>query len=399
MPRKTSSFFDNDFDDLTLDQADNMPKASSSSGTKGQPILNCALAEADTNAPSIVKSALIKAINRNMSHYADPRGYSEFLSAISTYFSRARHAQIDPNTEILSTVGSGEAIYLALCGILPKPGLEAIIPDPSYHGFEPRVKYLKGKVIFTRLGGPLEDPHIDIDSLNSLIHKNKTKAILICNPNNPTGIVCSEKEIKNIVSLAKDHGIVVLFDENYAELVYDNKNFFSAASLFQNYKENIVIISGLSKTFGMSGFRLGYVIGSKRLISHLKKIGFEIHGAVCTHDQIAGSAALNHSNEITSSLRRIYEPRRTLALKLLREKAGLECEDVESGLTAFPSIPKAFKEDSDRFCTDLLRRCHVFVNYGREFGIHGEGHFRFCFGISEERMRIAIDRMMKMYTS
>ncbi len=391
MPK--SSIFDNDFDDLTLDHADNVSKIVSRSGSKWQPILNCALAEADTNAPSVVKNALIRAINQNMSHYADPRGHSEFLRAISTYFSKARHARIDPDTEILSTVGSGEAIYLALCGILTKPGFEAIIPDPSYHGFEPRVKYLNGEVAFIRLGGPLEDPHIDLDNLNSLIHKHKTRAILICNPNNPTGIVYSDKEIKNIVSLAKDHGIVVLFDENYAELVYDNRRFFSAASLFQNYKENIVIVSGLSKTFGMSGFRLGYVIGNQKLISYLKKIGFEIHGAVCTHDQIAGAAALNHYSEITSRLRRIYEPRRTLALNLLREKAGLECEDIQSGLTAFPSIPRAFKGDSDLFCTDLLRKCHVFVNYGREFGIHGEGHFRFCFGISEVRMRLAIDRM------
>lgn len=360
--------------------------------------LNLSVADPDLQTPSVVSRALIRAVRNGRTHYSNPRGLPEFLDSVADYFARTQRANLEPDREILSTVGSGEGVFLAIAGVVSNAGQEVIVPDPSFHGFKPRIEYFKAKTVFVGMDEE-NNHHLKIEKLQGKIN-SRTAAICICNPNNPTGTVYGKREIQKVLEIAHDHHIYAIFDENYAELVYDGRSFTSAASFISD-NEHAIVVSGLSKTLGMSGFRLGYVIARAKIIDQLSKLGFEIHGAVATPVQVAGAAAMDNAEKIGAKARKIYEPRRDLVLSLLRKETRLECSNIESGVTAFPTTPVELKS-SVLFSSYLLKTMNLVVNPGIEFGVHGEGHFRLSFGVPVQSIRdgisricVALDRLRK----
>lgn len=346
--------------------------------------ISLGVGEPDFSTPWHIREAGIYSLERGRTYYTSNAGLPELRNEICTYMKRF-DIECQPD-EVLVTVGGSEGVDVAIRTII-KPGDEVIVPEPSFVCYKPCVALAGGVAV------PLETKAENEFRLTKeeLLEKitPKTKMLVLSYPNNPTGAIMPLENLKEIAEVIKEHNIIVLSDEIYAELTYEGKH-HSIASL-PGMKERTVIINGFSKSFAMTGWRLGFVVADKILIKAMTKVHQYAIMSSPTTSQYAAIEALKNGEESVKHMVSEYDDRRKVIVDGFN-KMGLTCFDPKGAFYIFPSI-KITGMKSQEFCEKLLESQKVAVVPGTAFGDCGEGFIRVSYAYSIQEINTAMERI------
>lgn len=340
--------------------------------------INLTYGEPDFFTPEIIKEKAIEGINNNITKYEKARGNTLLINKILNY-ELTNNNYSYTNKEIIITNGATEAIYLALCTILNKND-EVIIPCPYYPEYIPVINRCCAKEVI--YNNEEFNYQLDYNSLEKLITEN-TKCLILNSPNNPTGIILNENSINIAYKLVKKYNIYLLLDNCYEQLIFNNKTNFSK---YNDIKDNILICQSFSKTYSMTGWRLGYLLGPKEIIDNALKLHQYLNVSVTSFVQYAALVAYEYNpfKEITKYKENIdYVYNRLVNL-------NLEVVKPDGAFYLFPSI-KNLKMDSYTFCKKLLNEKHVAVTPGVAFGC--DNNFRISCSIDMNKLITALDKI------
>ena len=340
-------------------------------------VISLGVGEPDFRTPWQIRSAGIRSLEAGATRYTANRGLSSLREAVAAYVARKYAATYDPASEILITVGGSEAIDAAIRAVT-EPGDEIIIPQPSFVCYDPLVR-LAGGVPVILATKEENDFKVTPEELEALITP-KTKALILPYPCNPTGAIMEREDLEKIEKMLKKTNIVVISDEIYAELTFGGKRHVSPASV-GDLRERTVLINGFSKTFAMTGWRLGYACGPDPIIRQMTKIHQFAIMCAPTTSQYAAVEALGSCDGEVDRMREEYDDRRRIIVNGFN-KLGLACREPMGAFYAFPSI-RSTGLTSDEFCERLLYEKRVAVVPGNAFGASGEGYIRasYCYSI------------------
>lgn len=344
------------------------------------------IADPGFTTDSRIIEALNYAINHDCTHYRAPRGFDPdiFPRAIAKFYETTCHTELDPLTQIKATRGGQEALSLALHVTL-KPGDEIIVPDPTYSSLIEKLPIFEAKPVFVPLIEE-ENWRLDLDRIESSI-SDQTKMIFVCNPNNPTGTVFGKKEIDALTDILQEYKHVsILSDECYSRILYDGVDFQSLINDDHSLRDRIFVANSLSKTFAMTGWRLGYIISGKESTDKIKKLSFEYSGGVSYALQYAGAVALSQCSSFVDWMLEELKVRRETMLKHLAEIKDMIFEEPQGGFEVFPNF-SSYSKDSTKLSDNLNKSEHVETIPGARFGPSGEGHLRLVF-CSENNQRL-----------
>lgn len=344
--------------------------------------------EPDFVTPEKVREACIQALRDGRTKYTSNAGMLELREELAAYLSSSFALSYEPEHEILVTVGSSEAVDLALRTVID-PGDEVLIPSPSYIAYEP-ISHLHGGVIVEVAATAEEQFKLTPQALEAAITP-RSKVLMINYPCNPTGTVMTEQDWLPIVELVIRHNLVVISDEVYAELTYGRQHVSIAA--LPGMKERTIVISGFSKAFAMTGWRVGYACGPRELIAGMLKI--HQYTAMCapTIAQIAALESLRYGLTTKDEMMASHNERRKLFVAGLNA-IGLSCHEPEGAFYAFPSIADTGMS-SEQFALRLLTEAKVAVVPGHVFGSGGEGYIRCSYATSLVDLEKALERMSR----
>ena len=352
-------------------------------------VISLGVGEPDFPTPWEIRKAGILSMESGKTRYTANRGLDALRQEICRYTQRKYGISYDPATDVVVTVGGSEAIDAAIRAITD-PGDEIIIPQPSYVCYEPLVRLAGGTpVIIETLAE--HDFKVTPEQLRQALSK-KTKALILPYPCNPTGAIMAKGDLEALAEVLADTNVVVLSDEIYAELTFNGERHVSIASI-PGMKERTVVINGFSKTFSMTGWRLGYACGPKEIMAQLVKIHqFAIMSAPTTA-QYAAIEALRNGDDAVAAMVEEYNMRRRLIVSGFN-KLGLSCREPLGAFYAFPSI-QSTGMTSDEFCEKLLYAQRVAVVPGTAFGQGGEGFVRASYCYSTEHITEALKRIRR----
>ena len=350
-------------------------------------VISLGVGEPDFRTPWQVRAAGIHSLENGSTRYTSNRGLEALRDEISVYVERKYGVSYNSKDEILVTVGGSEAIDGAVRAIT-EPGDEIIIPQPSYVCYEPIVRLAGGVpvIINTKAENDFKLTRAELEAVIS----EKTKAIILPYPCNPTGAIMEYDDILAISEAIKDTNIMVISDEIYAELTFGGKRHVSVPSV-PGMKERTILINGFSKTFAMTGWRLGYACGPAEIMNMITKIHqFAIMCAPTTSQYAAVEALRNCDAEVEKMLEE-YDMRRKIIVSGFN-KLGLTCREPKGAFYAFPSI-QSTGLTSEEFCEKLLQSKHVAVVPGTAFGDSGEGFIRTSYCYSTAHIKEALKRI------
>ncbi len=350
-------------------------------------VISLSVGEPDFQTPWHIRQKGVETLEKGRTWYTPNAGLMALREEIAAYVQRQIGVSYAPKDEVLVTVGGSEAIDLAFRAIL-QPGDEVLIPEPSFVCYDPLTRMAGGVPV--PLVTRAEDRFVLTASTLRAAITPRTKLLVLPYPNNPTGGVMRHDQLEAIAHVLRDTNIFVLSDEIYSELTYGDKPHVSIASLSGMW-ERTVRVSGFSKAFAMTGWRLGYACAP----APVAKVMLKLHqfGIMCapTTAQHAAIEAMKNGSEDVEAMRTEYDCRRRLILDLLRE-IGLDCFEPEGAFYVFPSI-RSTGLTSEEFCRRLLTEKHVAVVPGTAFGDCGEGFVRISYCYSVQHIREALSRM------
>jgi aminotransferase len=353
-------------------------------------------AKPTSGAPSHIGEAAIEAINKGVvDGYSVSLGLPELREEIVKKLKRDNN--IDANVaQIIVTVGAIEGLAAAVMAIID-PGDEVIVPSPTYSTHINQIMLASGKPVFVPT---IEEKGfiLDIEAIKKAV-TSKTKAVIYCSPNNPTGTVFHEEELRRLAAIALKHNLVVITDEAYEYFVYDNHKHFSIAAI-PEMRKNVVSCFTFTKTYAMTGWRIGYLHAHEDLISQINKA--HIPFSICTPviSQYAALGALRGSQDCVRNFRKKYLAARNLMCERLDGlKHVFEYYKPAGSYLMFPKILLKEGADSKTFCINLLRKARVSTTPGVDFGPTGESHLRLSFCVSEDMINKAFDRMEAYFKS
>mgnify|MGYP003024376320 CR=1 FL=1 len=343
--------------------------------------------EPDFKTPWAVREAGIESLEHGRTRYTSNAGLKELRAEIARYLDRRMGLKYDPAKEVLVTVGGSEAIDMCI-RTLVQPGDEVIIPEPCFVCYEP-ITTLSGGVPVHVACHQEDEFRLRADALKAAITP-RTKLLIMPFPNNPTGAVMERADLEAIAEVLRGTDITVLSDEIYAELNYGLQNHVSIATL-PGMAERTVVVNGFSKTYAMTGWRLGYACGPAPIIKIMTKIHQSAIMSAPTTSQYAAITALKDCDGEIERMRNEYNMRRRLVVKSFNDM-GLSCFEPRGAFYAFPCI-KSSGMSSEEFCTKLLEQKHVAIIPGNAFGASGEGYARVSYAYSVEHLMEAIRRI------
>jgi len=351
-------------------------------------VVNLSLGEPDFETPPHIVAAAVRAMKEGYTHYTPNAGLIEFREAAAEKLSRENKIHADPETEIMSTVGSMGALSLAVLTVV-NPGEEVLVPSPGFASYEAQVLMAGGRPVSYRL---IEEKEFqpDVEELSRLV-TSRTKAILLNSPSNPTGSVLSERTIKEIAELAVEQNLIIISDEAYERILYDDAQHLSVASL-PGMKDLTISVFSLSKTYAMTGWRIGYAVSSREIISEMTKLQEHLAAHPSSISQMAAVAALTGPDDYVETMVKEYAERRNLVMRELSRVPGLRCVKPMGAFYVFPNISD-FGVSSRDFAMHLLKEAKVVVVPGTAFGRFGEGHIRISYSVSEENLLKALSRI------
>jgi len=349
-------------------------------------VISLGVGEPDFTTPWHIREAAIYSLEKGYTMYTSNSGMPELRRELSRYLKERYKLSYNPDSELLITVGVSEALDLTMRAILD-PGDEVIVPDPCYVSYSPCVTLAGGSPIMapTREANNFELSAADIEARVS----DKTKAILIGYPSNPTGAVMSKEKLAKIADVARRHRLLVISDEIYGRLVYGVKH--TCFATLPQMKESTILLGGFSKAYAMTGWRIGYAAASKEIIGAMTKIHQYTIMCAPTMAQVAAIEALKSGESSVLEMVEDYNRRRLVMVKGLKD-IGLPCFEPKGAFYAFPSI-KGTGMTSEEFAEKLLREEKVAVVPGTAFGQGGEGYVRCCYATSLADIEEALLRM------
>lgn len=341
-------------------------------------VISLGVGEPDFHTPRAVRSAGIRSLELAKTKYTSNRGLDLLRQEIQTYVYKKYGVKYEYSTDILVTVGGSEAIDATIRAII-NPGDEVIIPQPSYVCYEPITRLAGGipVIINTKAENDFKLTKAELEAAIT----EKTKALILPYPCNPTGAIMERADLEAIAEVLREKDIVVISDEIYAELTFGGAKHVSIASL-DGMKERTVLINGFSKTFSMTGWRLGYACGPAPIMKEITKIHQYAIMCAPTTSQYAAIEALRSCDEAVADMLAEYDARRKIIVKGFND-LGLECREPKGAFYAFPSI-RSTGMTSEEFCEKLLYAKKVALVPGTAFGESGEGHVRasYCYSLS-----------------
>jgi aminotransferase len=349
-------------------------------------VISLGVGEPDYATPWHIRESAIESIEKGQTMYTSNSGMPELRKELARYLRNEYKVDYDPTSEILITVGCSEALDLTMRAIVD-PGDEVIIPNPCFVAYGSCVTLAGGKPVHIPT---YEANNFEISAKDIEKHiTDKTRAILIGYPSNPTGAVMSRKKLADIAALALKYDLTVVSDEIYSKLVYGVE--FTCFASLPEMKEHTVFLGGFSKAYAMTGWRVGYAAAPKEIIAAMHKIHQYTMMCVSTMSQMAAIEALKGDQESVTEMVEDYNRRRQVIVKGFRD-IGLECYEPKGAFYAFPSI-KCTGMTSEEFAEKLLSEEKVAVVPGSAFGKCGEGYIRCCYATSLADIEEALRRM------
>lgn len=348
--------------------------------------ISLGVGEPDFDTPWHIREEGIYSLEKGRTFYTSNAGLKDLKIEICNYLNRRFGLAYDYDKETIVTVGGSEAIDISLRAMLD-PGDEVLIPQPSYVSYLPCVSLAGGTPVVIELKAENQFKLTREELLSAIT--DKTKVLILTFPNNPTGAIMDYDDLAAIVDVIIEHDLIVISDEIYAELTYGKKHV--SVAQFPGMKERTVLINGFSKSYAMTGWRLGYATGPALIIEQMIKIHqFTIMCAPTTSQYAAIEALKNGDNDV-EHMREAYDRRRNYLVRAF-EEMGLECFEPFGAFYIFPCI-KSLNMTSEEFATKLLKEEKVAVVPGTAFGDCGEGFLRISYAYSIENLKIAIERI------
>jgi len=353
---------------------------------QGREIIHLEIGEPDFDTPINVKEKAIQAIQDGSTHYVPSAGIDELREAVCVYLRKSRGIEVFPE-EVVITPGAKPVIFLSFL-LLLEEGDEVIYPDPGFPAYSSIIEFIGAKAVPLRLREE-NGFRVDVDELRSLI-TSKTKMIVINSPHNATGSVLSEEDIEAIARLAQEEDLLVFTDEVYSEIIYDQKHV--SILQFPGMKERTVMLDAFSKSFAMTGWRLGYAVLPEEWARFLSLLVTNSNSCTCTFTQIAGVEALLNGEESVQVMAQEFRRRRDFMEKRIAQIEGIKIIKPQGAFYFFPNIT-SFGLSSKELADYLLKEGGVAVLPGTSFGHYGEGYLRISFANSLENLARAMDKM------
>lgn len=351
-----------------------------------QDVVSLTVGQPDFDTPWHIREAGIRSLEEGRTYYTSNSGTVELRREISAYQKRRFGLEYDPKNEIIVTVGGSEAIDLALRAVV-NIGDEVIVPEPCFVCYSPLVTLAGGAPVTINLRAE-NDFRLTAAELEAAITP-KTKAVVLAFPNNPTGAVLDGNDLENLAEVIRRHNILVISDEIYAELTYGERH-VSIASL-DGMRERTIIAAGFSKSYAMTGWRLGYTLAPPEITAQMLKIHQFAIMCAPTASQFAAVEAVRNGDEDIEFMKAEYDGRRRFVVSGLHDM-GIDCFVPRGAFYVFPDI-SGFGMTSEEFCGRLLREKHVAIVPGTAFGECGEGYARISYAYSLRHLEKALKRM------
>lgn len=358
---------------------------------RGVDIINMGIGDPDQPTPKNIIDAMHKAIDDPSTHNYPPyQGTKEFRESVVKWFEKRFGQNFNADTECVSLIGSKEAIHNCIFATIDQ-GDVALLPDPAYPVYKSSTILCGGKPYIT----PLTEKNNWIPDLTKIPNDIAQKAniIIVGYPNNPTGAIAPVEFYDEVIAFAKKYDIIVLSDNAYSEMTYDG---YSAPSIFQakGAKDIALEFHSLSKTYNMTGWRVGFAVGNEKIVKALSTVKTNIDSGVFKAIQRAAIAAFETPKDMLNKNISIYQERRDVALSGLRELGWNIKEPIKGTFYLWLPIPPTFKSSTD-FATAMLDKCGIVVPPGSGYGEHGEGYFRIALTIDKKRIQEGVARMKK----
>ena len=356
---------------------------------EGKNIVHLEIGEPDFDSPSYVIDAAKEALDQGFTHYGPSAGQPELRNAIAIHQGEFNGYSISPENVIV-TPGGKPVMFFSLLALIEE-GDEVIYPNPGFPIYESMINYSGGTPIPMKLE-ETKDFNANIDDLRKLI-TNKTKMMIINSPNNPCGSVTTKDDLKQIAEIAIENNLIVLSDEIYKDMYYEGEHY--SITKFNGMKERTIILDGFSKSYAMTGWRLGYGVFPEPLVEHITKLAVNSVSCANAFSQMAIIAALEGPQDSLAAMREEFKKRRDIVVEGLQSIPGIICPMPEGAFYAFPSI-KGTGLTSLEFESKALQEAGVAVLSGAAFGDYGEGYVRLSYANSVENLQKAIYRLNLM---
>ncbi len=361
---------------------------------KGIDVINLSVGEPDFNTPDHIKEAAKKAIDNNFSFYPPAQGFPDLREAISNKFKRENNLDFTPE-QIVVSAGAKNSLANVILSLIDK-GDEVIVPSPYWVTYVEQVKLAEGKNVVIK-GTIDNDFKVTADQIEQAITE-KTKALLLCSPSNPTGSVYNRSELESIAGMLEKHkNVFVVTDEIYEHINFIGKH--ESLAQFDSLRDRIVVVNGVSKAYAMTGWRIGYIGAPLWMAKACIKLQGQILTGPTTFAQKAAVTALNSNQDCVKEMNKAFQRRRDLIIELLKSVDGMKTSVPDGAFYVFPDISSYFGksygdrkiENSTDFCMYLLEIAHIATVPGEAFG--EPSCFRISYATSDENISRAIDRM------
>ena len=348
--------------------------------------ISLCIGEPDFTTPEHINKAAVRALENGQTFYTPNAGLPELRNEISDYLKRRFNLEYNPKSEIIVTIGASQAIDVAIRSLV-EPEDEVLIPQPSFVAYKPCTTLAGGRTVCVPTY--IEDEFILRPDVLEKYITDKSKVLIMPYPNNPTGAVMTKEQLEEIAEVVKKHDLIVITDEIYCELTYgvDHTPFASIPGMW----ERTVTISGFSKSYAMTGWRLCYIGAPEGLASELLKVHQYNVTCAASMCQYAAVEALKNGDDDVKKMKMEYDKRRRFLFESLNE-IGLECFEPKGAFYAFPSIQNTGL-NSQEFAERLLKEARVAVVPGTAFGENGEGFVRMAYSTSMENLQEAVERI------
>src|SRR5947209_9744704 len=353
---------------------------------KGRDVVHLEIGEPDFDTPSNIIGAGVDALHKGFTHYGPSAGLPQLREAIAQYVSDTRRVNLSPE-EVVVVPGGKPIIFFTIMALCDE-GDEVIYPNPGFPIYESMINFMGAKAVPMHLREEL-DFAVDPDELKRLI-SDKTKLIILNSPQNPTGGVLSQSDIKRIADVIGDRDIMVLSDEIYSRLLFEGEHHSIAA--VPGFKDRTIILDGFSKTYAMTGWRMGYGVMRPDLAQHISRLMTNSNSCTASFTQIAGVEAVTGDQTSVMKMNDAFRQRRDAFVKRVNTIKGFSCRMPKGAFYAFPNIT-ATGWPSKKLADAILEEAGVAVLSGTAFGAFGEGYLRFSIANSMENLNKALDRI------
>jgi len=363
--------------------------------SKGFDVISFGVGQPDIPTPQFLVDEGKKALDERFTGYTETEGIRELREAITEYLNTRYGSDVKPD-EVVVTIGTKGAAYLAMAAYV-RPGDEVIVTDPTYPVYSELPKLLGARPVYAPLKwlGGESGFSLDIDLIHELI-TSRTRGIAIVNPHNPTGAVFSSREVEEIMNLARDYNLLVIADEIYDNFLYEDADFKSFIS-FPDWRDHVLYCNGFSKTFSMTGWRLGYLVARREVAKVLTKLAVNTWSCPPSIAQKVGIKALRSDWSFVKEMVSLFDKRRRILYEELKQIKGFEVWRGKGAFYLFPKISEILEATGlgvEAFVTRLMEEKHVVVLPGTAFPKEfGKNFIRFSYAVSEERIVEGVKRI------